>query len=201
MITSIILAGGRSERFGRDKKFIEIKGKSFIQHVIERARKFSDEIVISLGAEEAGEIKDEPDLKVAIDEEKSKGPLVGISSALQYCRGRYVVVLSVDSPFIEPKVFETMIRDCKGYDAVVPILDDGTVDSLHGVYRIPKLREACRKALESGKYAVRTMISYLNKVKFVSVDTFKEYDPDLLTFINVNTEEDLEKLVELGPEN
>ena len=50
-VSCIIVAGGKSERMGRDKKFIKLKGKYFLEYAIETAKKLSEDIIISVGSE------------------------------------------------------------------------------------------------------------------------------------------------------
>lgn len=201
MISCMIVAGGKSERFGMDKKFIKFKGKTFVENVVEEAREFSDEIVVSLGkGEKIQGINEKEGLKIAFDKETWKGPLVGICSSVDLCQGEYVVVLSVDSPSIKPDIFKEMIRECRRYDAVIPIRKDGKLEVLHAVYNLQKLKEACLKAQEKGERSVKDMTTHLENVKLIDIERFRKYDPNLLTFINVNTKEELDRLVKLDKE-
>lgn len=201
MISCIIVAGGKSERFGRDKKFIKFREKTFLENVIEKAHEFSDEIILSLGEdEEVQDVHEKEGLKIVFDHEKSKGPLVGIYSSLKHCRGEYVVVTSVDSPLIKPEIFQEMIQECQQYDAVIPVKKDGRHEVLHAVYKTSKLREACQKAIENKEYKVRNMTRFLGNIKLVDIAEFQKYDPELLTFFNVNTREDLDMLNKLSKE-
>jgi len=201
MISCIIVAGGESERFGKDKKFITFREKTFLERVLEKAHEFSDETILSLGEDDAvQDIHEKEGLKIVFDHEKSKGPIMGIYSSLKHCQGEYVVIISVDSPLIKPKIFQEMIQECRQYDAVIPVKKDGRHEVLHAVYKTSKLREACQKAVENQDYKVRNMTRFLGNIKLVDITEFQKYDPELLTFFNVNTVEDLDMLNKLSKE-
>jgi molybdopterin-guanine dinucleotide biosynthesis protein A len=198
MISCIIVAGGKSERMGQDKKFIEFQGKYFIEHVVEKARSFSDEIILSIGVKE--QLRKTPPmgkLKIVRDEKEARGPIIGIFSGLKKCSNEYTVVLPCDSPFIEPRVFEYMIKERLGYDAVIPKRNNH-VEPLHAVYKVPAMLKACEKVIEEGKAGVGDAIAKLERVKYISIETFRKHDKTLLTFYNINTYEDLNGLIKMA---
>ncbi len=201
MISCIIVAGGKSERFGSDKKYIMFNGKTFLENVVEKASAFSDEIIVSLGKDD--EIKgiiEKDGLKIAFDAVNWKSPLAGICSSIDHCRGEYVVVLSVDSPSIKPEIFKDMVQECRLFDAVIPARKEGRLEVLHAVYKTSSLKAACAKTTESGDHSVKAMTEHLGEVNVVDVERFRRFDPDLLTFINVNSEEDLDRLIKIEKE-
>ncbi|MHD0397037.1 molybdenum cofactor guanylyltransferase MobA [Staphylococcus simulans] len=109
---AIILAGGRSERFGSPKAFAKLNGKMFYQHIIDvlKATNMFNEIIISSSAELADQFKD---VKVVVDDEdhKAKGPLSGIYSVMkQDFEAELFFVISVDTPLITEKAVSTLYQ-------------------------------------------------------------------------------------------
>jgi molybdopterin-guanine dinucleotide biosynthesis protein A len=78
---AIILAGGESSRFGRNKLTVEFQGKPLIQHVVDTAAQVVGEIYLAgAGFEVSASC---PITKVA-DELPGQGPLAGLASALSH---------------------------------------------------------------------------------------------------------------------
>lgn len=182
---------------GRDKKFLEIGGKYFIQHAIDAARTFSDEIILSLGSQSQREKTMKKtagitDLKIVVDEVDSKGPVVGVFSGLKECSYEYAAVLPCDTPFIVPGIFKYMIGRREGFDAVVPVRGTDDLEPLHAVYRVSPMIEACRTALKKDALSLTKTVRRLGKVNYIPAEVLRKYDKELVTFQSINTKKDLE---------
>ena len=79
-ISSIILAGGESSRFGENKALETIAGESLIQRVIERLMPISSQIIITGSAWQPG-FPSGPGIEYKPDLYPDKGPLGGIYTA------------------------------------------------------------------------------------------------------------------------
>ncbi|MBI5253681.1 MAG: molybdenum cofactor guanylyltransferase [Euryarchaeota archaeon] len=192
-VSCVIAAGGKSERMGRDKKFIKLRGKYFLEHAIETAKKLSEDIVISVGSErQKKQVQKITNLKIVVDGIESKGPVAGLYEGLRECAHEYAIVLPCDTPLMQAKIFEHMLRECAGYDAVVPRKGE-SLEPLHAVYKVSSMLKACENALKENQLNLSGIISKL-KVKYIPTEVFKKYDRNLLTFHNINTRKDLEAL-------
>ncbi|MFQ5800129.1 MAG: molybdenum cofactor guanylyltransferase [Candidatus Hydrothermarchaeales archaeon] len=196
-LSCIVLVGGKSTRMGSDKRELEIGGKSFFEGAVEKARKISRDIIISLG--DAGQVKgDFKDATLVIDEEKGRGPLFALASSLKRCKRSYAAVLPVDAPLLNPAIYRRMAEEIEKdptIEAVVPRSDDGP-QPLYGIYRVSAFLSACNKTIARGGESVLEAISALKKVRFIDVEEFRVIDPKLLSFHNVNTPSDLKVLEE-----
>lgn len=193
----IVICGGKSKRMGLDKKFMKIRGKYFIQHVLEAAGKLSDEVILVLGDEEQKkevEEKIRAKMRIAIDEIKNAGPLAGLLSGLKSCTREYAVVLPCDSPLIAPQVFLHLLGQCMGFDAAVP--KDRYPEPMHAVYRVPAMLRACEEAIAENENSLNAALRKLHNVNYVPLESLKQFDEKLLSFRNVNTQDEYEKLVE-----
>ena len=187
----LILAGGGSKRFGGEKAFFEIRGKPMIQHVFERVSKLSTEILISCRARREKLAEMFPDAKVIVDKWEEKGALTGLASALPEVRSEYVALVTCDSPKVNPHVIELLYGTAKGHDCAIPRWPKGYTEPLQAVYKTEKLREAVGKAWKSKKMKLATVLEMLPDVVYIPTERFKEVDPKLESFLNVNAPGDI----------
>jgi molybdopterin-guanine dinucleotide biosynthesis protein A len=198
-VFAAILAGGRGARLsGVEKGFIEIGEKKVIEYIIEALRTF--EKVIVCRDEEQAEKYEGLGCEVICDILKNMGPLGGIHAALNYFK-RPVVITCVDMPFIVGDVCTLLYRECvKGYDAVVPVWPDGRFEPTFSAYS-PALIVEIEKSYVRGERKVIMPLKRLKNVKFYPIDELRSFDPELISFTNINTPEDLKKAEELAEEN
>ena len=188
-ITSIVLAGGRSLRLGRDKATETINGQSLVKRVVTSLSSLTNNIIIVSGNDKAYlGLDGYPGLRVVADVYPGKGPLVGIYSGLTASAAEYNLVVACDMPFLNRELIAYLFKERAGYDVVLPRLDD-MVESLHAVYSracLPIIEEMFRQ----GKYGVHQLFE-LVKVRYVEADEIDRFDPRHMSFFNINTEANL----------
>ena len=191
---AVVLGGGRGDRIGGFKPLIELAGRSLISYVVEAAMKVSDEVVVVVGRdEEAVAIRDiiSSSVKVVVDVIPGRGPMVGFCSGLRHLRSEYAAALPCDSPLLNAEALRYLFGRGEGADAAIPIWPNGYIEPLHGVYRVSAALEGCEAAVGGGELRMSSMIGRLEEVIYVPVEDLKRYDPELLTFLNINDREDL----------
>lgn len=195
--SALILAGGMGSRLGyREKALIDINGKPLIELVIEKLEKVADSIIISVRDRAQGELMESclgRGFRFAYDDHRNVGPMSGILSGLSTCEDEYCFVTACDMPFINEDVVRLLFRRSENYDAAIPRREDGFLEPLHSVYRCAPMIIETRKAINRGEKIILAPVFRLN-VNFVSMDDIRKFDPDLLTFVNINTQEDIEEL-------
>lgn len=194
--SAVILAGGRGSRLGfREKALVDINGKPMIALVIESLEKVVDEIIISVRDEAQGELLKTifPNLRYAYDMYENTGPLAGILSGLSICKDEYCFIVACDMPFINEKIVNLLFSKCRDYDAAIPRQGDGFLEPLHAVYNRMAMLKETKNSLENGETTILAPISRLN-VNYVPFEEISKIDPDLTTFMNLNTSEDIEKV-------
>lgn len=194
MYSALILAGGEGKRLGyKEKAFMDIEGKPLIAYVIEALEKAVDEIIISVRDKAQGELFEPhfPGYKLAYDVYKNIGPLAGILSGLEACKDEYCFVAACDMPFINENVVRLLFRKSENYEAAIPRWEDGFLEPLHAVYRCKSMIREIEKAIEKGETIILAPIFKMN-VNYVEVDEIKKLDPELRTFMNINTYEDIQ---------
>ena len=187
MLTLAIQAGGKSSRMGQDKALMPFRGRPLIQTVMESLAPIADEILITTNAPDDYRFLDLPLYR---DLRPDRGALGGLYTALSSAKGDLVAVVACDMPFASSQFFEmaTKLIVESGADVVIPKTEHG-YEPLHALYR----RDACippiEAALDADKWKV---ISWFDQVKIraLSVEETAAFNPDGLTFWNLNTPED-----------
>ena len=184
-----ILAGGQSRRFGTDKLLEPINSKRTIDYVVASAKEvFPKVYVVAKDKRKFG------DLGVPIVEDllQEQTPLVGIYTALELSPRERVAILSGDMPLIRPEVLRLLKERAKGSITVFRV--GGKVYPLVGVYSTFLKRELY-EFLKQGKKRVMDFLSRVGCF-YIEEDEVREVDPELCSFVNMNTREDLERVKE-----
>jgi len=192
---AIILAGGLSSRFGSSKALQILAGKPLIRHLVERVSRATDEVIVVLGR---GEPRTEycsvlpACVRLVNDDIEGKNPLVGMLAGLGAIESDYAAILPCDAPFVSSEVIELLFRRALGADAAIPRWNWQRIEPLQAVYcRTPTLRAAL-ETLPPSDLSILDMIIKLRRVVYVSVeDEIANIDPELITFFNINTREEL----------
>ncbi len=192
-VTGAVLAGGQSTRMGVDKASLVVGGKPLIVHAIDRLREVLPEVLVV--AKDSSRL-DLPGVRVIADEHGDKsGALVGIYSALLAAATPYVFVVACDMPYVMPDLVRRMIEACHRCDAFVPRVG-ASVEPLFALYSRVCLPSIERR-LREGDLRVRGFFEDVNTV-YAEERFLREADPDLSSFVNINTREDLEKAQQAG---
>jgi len=196
-MTSIILAGGKSSRLGQNKALQIIDGKSLIQWVIDRLAIFSTEIIIATARGEAIPCSSAVEIKTVADIYPGKGPLVGIYSGLIASSSSWAIVVGCDTPFLSVSLLEYMTQIYSTSDVVVPRIQK-KVEPLCAVYSKNCL-VPIQGLLEQNELRIDKLFSMV-KVKYVEKDEINRFDPEHLSFFNINSQADLDRARKLAAE-
>jgi len=194
--SAIILAGGFSKRFGRDKGLVELRGKPLFMYLLEKVAKVVDEKVIVVGSEAQRDVFSpllEHVADVIVDKYDGNGPLIGALTGFEAVQTEYSLLLPCDTPFLSREIATLLLDSCVGRSAVIPKWPNGWIEPLQAAYHTKSAIIATKKALEKGKMDVRSMINCLRDIRYISTVILQKLDPELLTFFNINTFADLEK--------
>ncbi|MCK4474754.1 molybdenum cofactor guanylyltransferase [Candidatus Bathyarchaeota archaeon] len=192
--SAVILAGGFSKRFGREKGLTELFGKPLIDYVLGKVSGVVDEKVLVVSSEVQKYrfvAVTRKKVNVVVDELEIQSPLIGALTGFKHVHGDYSVLLSCDTPFLSSQIISVLLDLCINRHAVVPQWPNGYLEPLQAAYHTKSALTAAETAAKCGKLDLRSMISRLGKVKYVSTLILRQLDPKLLTFFNVNTPEDL----------
>ena len=196
-MTAIILAGGKSSRLGRSKALQVIEGKSLIQWVIDRLATLSTEIIIATAHGEAIPCSSAVRTKTVADIYPGKGPLVGIYSGLIASSTSRAIVVGCDTPFLSVSLLEYMTQICSTFDVIVPRINN-KLEPLCAVYS-KNCSSPIQSLLEQDELRIRKLFSMV-KVKYVKEDEINRFDPEHLSFFNINSQADLDRARKLAAE-
>jgi molybdopterin-guanine dinucleotide biosynthesis protein A len=189
-MTSIILAGGRSSRFGCSKAFEPVGGKSLIQWVIDRLTLLSKEILIVTAESGNFAYSPSPMTKRVVDIYPGKGPLGGIYSGLVTSSCSRAIVVACDMPFLSVALLDYMAQFSPASDVVVPRIKE-LVEPLCAIYSKNCL-VPIQRLLERDELGIRELFKTV-RVRYVEQEDIDQFDPEHLSFFNVNTKADLDK--------
>jgi molybdopterin-guanine dinucleotide biosynthesis protein A len=196
-MTSIILAGGKSLRFGQNKALQVIEGKSLIQWVVDRLAILSTEIIIATAHGEAIPCSSAVRIKTVADIYPEKGPLGGIYSGLTASSSSRAIVVSCDTPFLSVSLLKYMTQVYPTFDVVIPRIKN-ELEPLCAVYSKNCLAPI-QELLERDERQVRKLFDMV-KVRYVEEDEINRFDPEHLSFFNINSQDDLERARKLAAE-
>ena len=188
--TAVILTGGRSSRMGRAKALLPFDGEPLIAHIVRRlGRAFAETVVVAAPDQEL------PTLPVALvrDDVAYQGPVSGIYHGIRAATKDVCFVTSCDAPFLNLALVSHLLSQISDFDVVVPFWQE-RFQPLHAVYRrsvVPLLREQLERS------DLRP-ISLYPKVRTREIygDEVRRFDPEGLSFLNMNTPQDYEAAVE-----
>jgi molybdopterin-guanine dinucleotide biosynthesis protein A len=189
-ISCIVLAGGKSIRFGHDKILERIGNTNLLEKVISLVDPISKDIIIVTAKERAlTRIAKYPKVKIVNDIFPGQGSLGGIYTGLVKSDSFYNLVVAADMPFLNESLLRHMIKVADDYDFVLPRVGKW-YEPLHAIYS-KNCIDPINSILEKGKKVIVELFSYV-KVRFIEVEEIDRFDPKHLSFFNINTKEDLE---------
>ncbi|WP_455369887.1 molybdenum cofactor guanylyltransferase [[Eubacterium] cellulosolvens] len=186
----IILAGGPSKRFGKNKALIRLNNKPLIQYVIDQARKISEPIVVTISKNDS--IKEfqkilPSDIEIIRDDGSLKSPLTGLISGLNKFSGGYIATIACDMPFIKSEVLNLLFEKVIGFDLAIPRWPNGYLEPLLAVYEFKKTHQCLSQLKIDNNTRVSDLISMLELVNYLDISEIKKIDPSLRVFFNINS--------------
>jgi molybdopterin-guanine dinucleotide biosynthesis protein A len=185
-ITGIILCGGKSTRMkGKNKAFLEKDGKTFIEIIYENLTQVTKEVLI---------VSNEPEtfsnnkFQVFRDIIKRNTPLSGIHSGLVNMNTDFGFVLACDMPFLKKEILGVIAEKADFSSDVVTPWEDSYFQPLCSVYS-KKCIPFIETLLLKGEVKTDKLFKLIN-LKKIPYDDLRNFDPELKSFININSEKD-----------
>jgi molybdopterin-guanine dinucleotide biosynthesis protein A len=190
-VSGVIMAGGTSQRLGRNKALERIGGKALIERVMDSLVPLTTEVLVVVARpEQAAALLLPPWVRVVSDRYPGRGSLGGIFSGLQASAEPWSLVVACDMPFLNRELLRYLIGETSNVDAVVPCLG-GQPEPLHALYS-----KAClapmQLMLRAGQLKIAPLFEAV-RVRYVDEGAIDRIDPRHLSFFNINTQADLEE--------
>jgi len=192
-ILGVVLAGGKSQRFGEDKCQVKLGDKLLIDYILsEIIDEFKEVLLIS-----NNKIKYNYSNKISLveDTKKGLGPLGGILTAMKWIKEnnksyKWISTFPSDTPFFKKQILNNFLEEIKNYEGKLFFINSNdTRHNIFGLWSIDLL-ERLEKDLDNGE---RKVEMWANKIGVKSINMkFENKDP----FFNINTKEDLIKAEE-----
>jgi molybdopterin-guanine dinucleotide biosynthesis protein A len=189
-IGGIVLAGGRSSRFGRDKLAEPVGGRPLLHHAIEAVRAVATDIVVVTGPDADTDLPD--GVRLAHDPVAFEGPLAGLAAGLAALDPGVdrVVVVAGDMPSLMPAVLRRLLDTvASGPDAAI-LGRDGDTPPLPLALRRRRAQAAVGTLLDAGERRMRALPRVLD-AEVIQESTWRLDDPAAATLRDIDTPEDL----------
>lgn len=188
-VSAVILAGGRSTRFGRDKLAEPVAGRPLLQHAIEAVTPLATEVLV-VAAPDAN-----PALPAGVtlvhDAIAYEGPLAGLLTGLRAAREPVVLVVGGDMPTLVAAVIESMLRGLDAPDVDAVILEaDGRARPLPMVVRRERALAAAERLVGSGERRLGALPEDL-VTRILAEATWRAIDPEGRSIRDIDRPADL----------
>lgn len=181
--TAIILAGGNSQRMGRDKANLTLGEKTLLQTVTETMQQLFPQVIVSV--RQRRETVDVPQI---CDEQSDGGPLAGLTASLSRVSTPWIFAVACDMPFVVPGVVEQLGRHRGRHQAVVPIVQ-GHPQPLAAFYATRCLA-VMQENLAAQQKSLKKLLAQLD-VCYVDEAEMLSVDPHLRSFFDLDTPQDV----------
>lgn len=186
-MTAVVMAGGKSRRLGQDKRFLKLAGRTCLQRVLDVCKVVFEEIlIVADGAEPFQNMG----VNVVMDLMPGRATLGGLYTGLHYAASSEIFAVACDMPFLSVETIKVILQRAGQADIVIPDLS-GKLQPMHALYSkrcLPNLRAL----VEAGKLKVQDLCQCPDLlVSKIPESVFRGVDPELRSFFNINTSDDL----------
>ena len=189
-ILPVVLAGGKSMRFGDNKSQAQLKGKILIDYILSEIINDFREIII-VANDSIKHLSSDKITKI-VDFKKNLGPLGGVFSAMKWVKDndkkyQWIVTFPSDTPFFKNKIMNSFLNKINEKESELFFMKSN--EKRHNIFGLwsMDLIDQLEKDLETGSRKVEKWANSIG-VKTINM-SFEKEDP----FFNINTKEDLEK--------
>jgi len=193
-ILGVVLAGGKSQRFGQDKSQVKLQGKLLINYILsEIVDEFNETLII---ANDPINFMKSKKISITKDFQNGLGPLAGVLTAMKWVKEKnkkykWISTFPVDTPFFSKKELKFFYKNININESkLFFIRNKNTRHNIFGLWSLD-LMEKLESDLMKGERKVEVWADSVG-VNIVNID-YKKPDP----FFNINTVEDLNKAIKI----
>ena len=183
-ILAVVLAGGKSKRFGEDKNHTMLGEKTLLEHVLSKiSNKFKEILIVSSHNQKIQKLKNVTVIPDCFDD---FGPLAGVLSSMKWIKYKWIATFPSDTPFFEPSIIEEYKKRIKVNDSSLYFVKSNNKrHNIFGLWSIDLL-ETLENDLINNNF--RKVEEWADKIGVVTIDVkINKFD----TFLNINTKKDL----------
>ena len=191
--SGVVLAGGRSSRFGRDKLAERLEGSPILHHALRAVGAVCDEIIVVAAAE--GPAPELPNgfrrrTRVVRDPEPFPGPLSALATGLEAATNQLVLVTGGDMPCLVPEVLELLLRTASAEDLDAISLEDGETEPPLPCAVRRYHRRTARALMDEGNASLRALLAAVGAAR-IPERTWSRLDPQRGSLVDVDVPADL----------
>ena len=193
-ILGVVLAGGKSQRFGQDKSQVKLLNQLLIDYILKVIVDEFDETLII--ANEPINFMKSKNISIAKDFKSGLGPLGGVLTAMKWIKENnkkyeWISTFPVDTPFFTKNELDYFFKKIRVNESkLFFIKNKNTRHNIFGLWSL-NLIDQLEKDLLNGERKVEVWADSIG-VSTVNIE-YKKPDP----FFNINTKEDLKKAEEM----
>jgi molybdenum cofactor guanylyltransferase len=190
-ILAVVLAGGKSKRFGEDKNQKKLGDKTLLEHVLSKiSNKYEETLIVSSHIQKLKKLEN---VTVIPDCLNDFGPLAGVLSSMKWVKEnqkhyKWVATFPSDTPFFDTSIIEEYKKRIKLNDSLLYFVKSN--NKRHNIFGLWSLE--LLKTLEDDliNNNFRKVEDWANKIGVKTIDfETKKFDP----FFNINTKEDFKE--------
>ena len=194
-ILGVVLAGGKSQRFGQDKSQVKLKGKLLIDYILTEIKgEFSETLII---ANEKISFMSSNNISVTKDFKSGLGPLGGVLTAMKWIKQKnkkykWISTFPSDTPFFEISIIEEYKKKTYINESLLYFVKSNNKrHNIFGLWSIELLKILENDLINNN---FRKVEEWANKIGVKTIDIkITKFDP----FFNINTKEDFEEAKKL----
>lgn len=188
-VTAIVLAGGRSSRFGRDKLAESLDGRTLLEHAIGAVRSVSAEVVVVVAPGPGPSVPG--GVRIVHDDRAFEGPLAGVATGLAATEADIALIVAGDMPSVMPALLDRLVTclGTTGADAAVLEVGEDRPPLPMAVRRSVAAATA-RTLLASGERRLRALPAALHAASIPERE-WRRDDPDGASLLDIDTPADL----------
>jgi molybdopterin-guanine dinucleotide biosynthesis protein A len=193
-ILGVVLAGGKSQRFGQNKTQVKLKNQLLIDYILKEIVDEFKEILII--ANEPIKFIKSKNISTIKDYKSGLGPLGGVLTAMKWIKEndknyKWISTFPSDTPFFTKKELKYFYENVRVDDGkLFFIKNEQTRHNIFGLWSLDLMEK-----LESDILKGERKVEFWANTIGVNIVNFKYKKPD--PFFNINTKEDLKKAMEI----
>ncbi|MDA9687606.1 molybdenum cofactor guanylyltransferase [Candidatus Pelagibacter sp.] len=190
-ILGVVLAGGKSKRFGKDKNLVKLGNYTLLEHVLFKIiNEFKEILVVS---NNNLNLKNFDKINLIPDCVEDKGPLAGVLSAMKWVKDKnkqykWIATFPSDTPFFDKSIINKYQEKIQQSESLLYFIKSNNKrHNIFGLWSIDLIKILDNDLIKNN---LRKVEDWANKI---GVETINIENDKFDLFFNINTKEDLEE--------
>jgi molybdopterin-guanine dinucleotide biosynthesis protein A len=187
-VIGAVLAGGLGRRIGGDKPSLPVGGQTLVRHAVDALRSAGLDVALVLRPGQPIPLTSHT-TAIVRDEIEHAGPLGGLQALLSWLPTEWVLVIACDQPFLSPALLQELLAKTQLDVDVICGQPGNALEPFPGLYRRSCL-PAIEEMLARGARSLQDFLA-VARTEALPLERVRRWDPELLSYLNVNTPDDL----------